>query len=305
MKIPESSEPCYVVTMEFLQLLPTPSGKTWVVATHVDHNVRATDMIFQINADSFKTTTDGTSIPYAHSIERTLWWVNNFASRFKPQELTIGKSWGVIASDSDSPTELMIEQVDAVQIGNQIYHTYKLGYLLAQESIVQISDEFPFPLQAIVYKPLSSHQNAPLEFTVDLISHSSSNLCHIAIFDQYSQSPKVDVLSENISSEMSNTTADYDELMGDDSNDWFETISTENEIAEIENHVNHTNDIEISAEIESIRQALLKPEFLQDFANNTLELSNMDHKMIKKILVNFTGFLQLLTDAANNMTKTN
>lgn len=177
LRIPESPDPCYVVRMHFLNQLDGTEGKTWIVAVHVDHKTRQLDTIFHIVADSFAIRTDKESIPYARSVERTLQWIGEYASKHKPQPLRIGSIWGTVSSDSSAKNDLVVSQVNSIILKNANYDTYKVMYLLIKESYLQIKDEFPFPITAHVYKPISTHQNVPLAFSFELVSHGNHTMC--------------------------------------------------------------------------------------------------------------------------------
>ncbi|MEM3143219.1 MAG: hypothetical protein QXW91_01120 [Candidatus Nitrosotenuis sp.] len=177
LRIPESPDPCYVVQMHFLNLLDGIEGKTWIVSAHVDHKIRQLDMIFHIVADSFSIRTDRQSIQYAQSIERTLQWIGKYASKHEPQSLRIGSIWGIVPSDSPTSNDLIVSQIDSIKIQNTRYDTYKVTYLLIKESFLQIKDEFPFPITAHAYKPVSTHQNVPLAFSFELVSYENYTMC--------------------------------------------------------------------------------------------------------------------------------
>lgn len=176
LRIPESPDPCYVVTLHFLHLLPSTNGKIWIVSAHIDHNVRQLDTVLHVSAESFAIQTDGTSLQYANSLERTLGWIKNHAQKFKPQVLAVGKSWGFVAADVSQRAELLVIQMDSVSVQDDVVTTYKIGYLLMEESFFHIRDGFPFPIKAIAYKPVSSHQNVPPAFELELLSYSNSGL---------------------------------------------------------------------------------------------------------------------------------
>lgn len=176
--IPASPDNCYTITLRVVALLPSPQGSVWIVSAHVDHRVRNVDFILQISDSSFKIMTDGSSIPYADSLERTLEWTMKFASNHKPQSLVIGKSWGVVASDTVPETKLTVLQVDSVQIGQEIMPTYKIGYSLVKDSFLQIKDDFPMPVKAVIYKPVSAFKDVPLAITFELLNYSNEdNTC--------------------------------------------------------------------------------------------------------------------------------
>ncbi len=173
LRIPESPNHCYTITMKFLTLLPSPEGKTWIVSAHVDHKIRTLDMIFHVSANSFKIKTDGTNIPYADSMERTLGWVRNFSNENRPQFLSVGKSWGIVTADMNSPTEIIINQIDSLEFEGHMERTYLLGYTLIEDSYLHIMDGFPFPLKAVIYKPVFSYRDIPLAFTFQLINYQN------------------------------------------------------------------------------------------------------------------------------------
>ncbi len=175
LKIPQSSQNCYVVKLWFLMLLPTPEGETWVTAAKIIHKNYRAEAIFHVLDDSKKIKTDGMSMPYAESAQRTLGWINQYASKFEPQALSVGKSWGTVLSDAGFKTELLVTQKDTTHVANKLYETHRVGYSLFKESSLQISDEFPFPLKAVVYQA-ASRQNQSPAFTVELLSHSH-NAC--------------------------------------------------------------------------------------------------------------------------------
>ncbi|MCA2003949.1 MAG: hypothetical protein LDL06_04195, partial [Candidatus Nitrosotenuis sp.] len=42
-------------------------------------------------------------------------------------------------------------------------------------STVNINEDFPFPIKATIYKPTISHQNVPLQFTIELVDYTTDN----------------------------------------------------------------------------------------------------------------------------------
>lgn len=175
--IPESPDHCYQLSLEFADILKGPHGDVWVVQAIMDHQDKKTYSIFQISATTFDITTDGTSIPYADSVSRTLFWIGKFANEFDQKPLVIGKSWGKIATYTAPETDLVIrnKQVIALEDNNQQFQTFALGYNLVEQSTLSISDDFPFPIKAVIYKPTASHQNIPLQFTIELVNYANTN----------------------------------------------------------------------------------------------------------------------------------
>ncbi|MBI5146737.1 MAG: hypothetical protein HZA84_05905 [Thaumarchaeota archaeon] len=181
LRVPESPDNCYVITLDVVALLPSPQGNVWIMSAHVDHRIRNVDFILQVSDSSFEMITDGSSITYADSLERTLEWAIKFASNHKPQPLVIGKSWGVVASDTVPETKLTVMRVDSVQIGEEILPTYRIGYSLVQDSFLQIQDGFPMPIKAVIYKPVSVFKDVPLAMTFELLNYTNGveDICAI------------------------------------------------------------------------------------------------------------------------------
>ena len=196
--IPESPDHCYQLSLEFVDILKGPHGDVWVVQAVMDHQDKKTYSIFQISAATFDIITDGTSIPYADSVSRTLFWIGQFANEFDQQSLAIGKSWGKIATYTAPETDLVIrnKQVIALDDNNQQFQTFALGYNLVEQSILNISDDFPFPIKAVIYKPTASHQNIPLQFTFELVNYTNTN----DFLDDFSQQtfPNQNEFSESL-----------------------------------------------------------------------------------------------------------
>lgn len=261
LKVPESPDQCYMVTMEFLHLLPTIQGNTWVVAAHIDHRMRQVDMILQISDDSFAIRTDGSTIPYASSIQRTIGWINQYATKFDPQPLSVGSSWGMVPSSESGATDLLVTQIDSINVANQTYKTYRLGYSTTKESLMQIKDDFPFPIKAAIYKPIKFYQNAPLTFTVELVGFSRVNSCYPHNFEAAKQ---------NMTYTGTITDTYQHDLMRDPS---FE-ISAEQEI--------ENNQTDGDAPV------------LED-------ISSGDYKKLEQFFGNVTRFLKSITDTANQI----
>jgi hypothetical protein len=271
LRIPETDSH-YTVTMRFLALLPAREGMTWVVAAHVDHRVKTADMIFQVLADSFKIRTDATSDMYADSIDRTIGWVKQFSNENKPQVLSVGKVWGVIGGDA-SPAQLIVGRADS-DAPEKSDTTYTVSYLFLRESQLQIKDGFPFPLKASVYKPVWSHQNAPLAFTFQLTGHNNvSDVCrHV-----FPATP------------LSSTTLPHQKA----------ELPADNLLEKPNHYQNHTNtDVEEFTIDEILRQSnhnstvqkLLRDAYGHDY-----------REKLRESMHNFTKFIEMIANASNTI----
>ncbi|CAE6485630.1 conserved hypothetical protein [Candidatus Nitrosotenuis uzonensis] len=202
--VPESPDHCYQIRLEFIDILKGPHGDVWIVQAVMDHQDKKTYAIFQISATTFDITTDRTSIPYADSVSRTIFWIGKFANEFDQKPLTIGKSWGKVATHTAPETELIIRNSEVIGLGNneQQFQTFILGYNLIEQSTLSISDDFPFPIKAVIYKPIISHQNIPLQFTIELVDYKRSDF----LYDSSLQT----IPNEN---EFSESLNDFDDVL--------------------------------------------------------------------------------------------
>lgn len=284
LRVPESPNHCYTITMKFLALLPSPEGKTWVVSSHVDHKIRTFDMIFHVSANSFKVKTDGTSIPYADSIERTLGWVRDFSNENRPQFLSVGKSWGIVTADMNSPTEITVNQIDSSEFEGHLERTYLLGYTLIEDSYLHIMDGFPFPLKAVIYKPIFSYQDVPLAFTFQLINYQNldnPNMCYAVESSDAPTNGSVDRIPENHFDGEPNQGFD-DLLIGSDDAIYVQNPNnTDVEVFTVD-------DLLKSANANSTIQQFLKDAYGENYKQK-----------LQQSLYNFTKFIEIIAQASN------
>lgn len=172
--IPESPDHCYRISLEFIDILRGPRGDAWIVQAVIDHQNKKSYAIFQISDTTFDITTDGTSIPYADSVSRTLFWIGKFANESNQKPLSVGKSWGMVATTTAPATELVVRNTEVTSL----YHkeqlpTFVIGYNLMEQSTIYISENFPIPIKAVIYKPTTSYQNTPLQFSIELVDYKN------------------------------------------------------------------------------------------------------------------------------------
>jgi hypothetical protein len=284
LRVPESPNHCYTITMKFLTLLPSPEGKTWVVSAHVDHKTRTLDMIFHVSANSFKIKTDGTSIPYANSIERTLGWVRDFSNENRPQFLSVGKSWGIVTADMNSPTEIMVNQIDSWEFEGHLERTYLLGYTLIEDSYLHIMDGFPFPLKAVIYKPVFSYQDIPLVFTFQLINYQNSdnlNICYVVKSSDAPTNESIDLTPENHFD--GEPHQGFDDLLIEMPDEAIYVQNPNNTDVEVFT----VNDLLKSANANSTTQQFLKDAY------------GKNKQKLQQSLYNFTKFIETIAQASN------
>ena len=284
--LPESPDHCYQIRLEFIDILKGPHGDVWIVQAVVDHQDRKTYAIFQVSATTFDITTDGTSIPYADSVSRTIFWIGKFANEFDQKPLTIGKSWGKIATYTAPETELIIRNSEVIGLSNneQQLQTFTLGYNLIEQSTLSINDDFPFPIKAVIYKPTVSHQNIPLQFTIELADYNRNDF----LYDSTLQTIPI----ENESSESLNDFDD-DVLLN-------ETVVDENTTTD---HIIKSNELNVTTSLEENNSNSTGANYF-----DTINLEKLFEMFLSEHfdddfddqILNFTVFLDFLneTDSA-------
>lgn len=172
--IPESPDHCYRISLEFIDTLKGPRGDAWIVQAVIGHQDKKTYAIFQISDTTFDITADGTSIPYADSVLRTIFWIGKFANELNQKSLSVGKSWGSVATTTAPTTELVVRNIEVTSLDHkEQLPTFVIGYNLIKQSTINISENFPFPIKAVIYKPTTSYQNIPLQFSIELVDYKN------------------------------------------------------------------------------------------------------------------------------------
>lgn len=284
--LPESPDHCYQIRLEFIDILKGPHGDTWIVQAVMDHQDKKTYAIFQISNTTFDITTDGTSIPYADSVSRTIFWIGKFANEFDQKPLTIGKSWGKIATHTAPETELVIRKGEVIGLGRneQQFHTFTLGYNLIEQSTLSINEDFPFPIKAVIYKPTVSHQNVPLQFTIELVDYDRSDF----LDDSFRQTfPNENEFSESLNSFKNDVL--LNETVDENTNTDYTTNS---------NKLNVTTSLEMNNS-NSTRTNYLDAINLEKLFEMFLN-EHFDEDSPEEQILNFTVFLDFLnkTDSA-------
>ena len=278
--IPESPDHCYQISLEFIGILKSPHGDVWVVQATMDHQDKKTYSIFQISATTFDITTDGTSIQYANSVSRTLFWIGKFANELDQKPLAIGKSWGKVATYTAPATELVVRNTQVIGFDNneQQFHTFVIGYNLIEQSTVNINEDFPFPIKAVIYKPTASHQNIPLQFTIELIDYTNTS----------------DFL-EDFSQETFSNQNEFSESLNDFEDEFLLNENFENTDAD---YIINSNDLNATTNLEennsssadaNYLDAINLRELFEMFLNEHFGDDNSDDQII-----NFTVFLDFL-----------
>lgn len=166
---------CFVVTLEFVDILYGWNGPVWIVqakfASSEGSDPAWQDAILQIRPGGQLPVASG---PHHRSpssiIEDTLFWIGTYASTDRPQDLRIGSHWGDVLSN-----RLYVSSVEMGTINGAPAEVITVAYQGSQkESNIQIIDGLPFPIQAKVYLPLGRSVISQLQYEFQLLDYGSA-----------------------------------------------------------------------------------------------------------------------------------
>lgn len=169
---------CYEISLEFVKLLESHTGDTWVVQSYftvgntIDYTIGGTigDTIVNSNSTSplillidpytFHITTDPFNKKIGESIQNTIFSL----SQYKEKSLSIGTVWDEIDSYYTNKIPLEIKNKQTIQIPNSNYPSnYPSNYNTLEVSVLSydivipsntyLHNDFPFPLKSKMYSP--------------------------------------------------------------------------------------------------------------------------------------------------------
>lgn len=163
---------CYTIQLDFHTQLISPSGPTWVVQAEIDSVDKTSHHIFLVDSDTFDIVTDNTGIRHARSVEKTLFYLADFATSTNPKPLDVGTVWGNIPSLLPH-TELISMAEDTATISNGTMPVFVLEYWIFESSIITISPKLGLPISAIIYDPYATLDNPSPVFTLQLLEYGA------------------------------------------------------------------------------------------------------------------------------------
>ncbi len=161
---------CYTAKLDFKQITKNSNVKNWIAQAEIEHGSRIINSTMQISALTFQARTDYTMKPYAMSIQRTLFYLNNYANILAQKPLEVGAVWGDAVAYGAHGAKIVVKQLKAMEVADLELQTYKLGYEVMKESTLYLADDFPFPIKAKMYEPTLAYPDPPLKFEVELIA---------------------------------------------------------------------------------------------------------------------------------------
>jgi len=146
---------CYTVRMDFYALMESGNRNIWMVQAEIHDGDQTTPHILAVDASSLDIKTiDFVAEPYADSIERTVFFIGEFASEHSPGQLSIGSTWGELASlDPNSELTVMSRGYYSIPAGKDDIDVYLVQHTLFDTSSFAIHRDIPLPVSGILYDP--------------------------------------------------------------------------------------------------------------------------------------------------------
>jgi hypothetical protein len=160
---------CYDIDLKFIDSLRSHNNLMWIVQATINHDGKENYAIFQINANTFEIKTDVSSQPYADSVEKTLFWIQEYASEHDSKMLKTGKSWGDVSQFLTPDTNLMVKGHSDFSFDNN-NSFYDVGFSRAN---LVISQDYPFPVDAQVKRPAPLEKDA-FSFTINSVTNENT-----------------------------------------------------------------------------------------------------------------------------------
>ena len=115
-------------------------------------------------------TIDFAAQQYADSIERTVFFIREFASAHSPGQLSIGSTWGRIASlDPDAEMTVMSRDYYSFPTSRDDIDVYLVQHTLFDTSSFVIHQDIPLPLSGILYDPYWPLPESRILFVFELV----------------------------------------------------------------------------------------------------------------------------------------
>ncbi len=168
---------CYQANLDFVSLLQDHTGPIWIVqATFTpDGSQSQWPVILYITEDFGTITTDGSSMNYATSLSHTLFYLQKYASIFKPQKLEIGRSWGFVDDYVSPVPQLTVTRFTSIDTGSNSTGVYEVGYDVVKDNTIYIKDGFPFPIEQTIYDSQGYNSDPPVLYQVQLEASNLQN----------------------------------------------------------------------------------------------------------------------------------
>lgn len=176
--IPMTSSVCVLLELELVDKLNDWKGPVWIVQARYASdtpNLVWHDAIFQMRTDGrFSISSNAQHGHIASLITETLFWMDDYAGKNKPQNMQVGATWGNVLSSKMYVSSIDVTSMNGAQV-EEASVVYQGGN---EQSLIRVVEGFPFPTSSKVYLPLASSVDSQLRHEFELLEYSSrdSNL---------------------------------------------------------------------------------------------------------------------------------
>lgn len=140
---------CYEITLEFIKVLQSFKGYSWIVQGHITFGNNTNSMILLVDPYTFEVTTDPLNVDVGNSLEKTIFSL----SKYGKKSLSIGSVWDNIDSYFTNKIPIEIKSDSLYHVSNMTVTTQVLSYDVIVPSETLINFNFPFPLYSDNYSP--------------------------------------------------------------------------------------------------------------------------------------------------------
>jgi len=169
---------CYIINLEFVKLLESYNGDTWITQSHITigdtiggtilNSNNTSPLILLIDPYTFEVTTDPFNKKIGKSLENTIFSL----SIYGVQSLSIGTVWDEIDSYYTNKIPLEIKNKQSIEMNNDTLETSVLSYDIIIPSNIYLHNSFPFPLKAKLYSPNIIYPEPQELYYFELIDYS-------------------------------------------------------------------------------------------------------------------------------------
>jgi len=189
---------CYIISLEFVRILESYNGDTWIVQSYftIDDTIGYTigdtivnsnstrPLILLIDPYTFHITTDPFNRAIGDSIQNTIFSLSTYGV----QSLSIGTVWDHIDSYYTNKIPLEIKNKQTIQVPNVSNYTginetivtsmetSVLSYDIIIPSNIYLHNDFPFPVQAKLYSPNIIYPEPQELYYFELIDYRFNNI---------------------------------------------------------------------------------------------------------------------------------
>jgi len=174
---------CYDISLEFVTILTSYTGDVWVVQGNLTTPHTSEQMIFLIDTDNFKVSTDKLNVDLGNSIQNTIFSLSIYGEK----SLSIGTVWDSIDSYFTNKIPLEIKNKQTIQVQTKSLNgtivtnveTSVLSYDVVVPSNIYLHNDFPFPLKSKLYSPNIIYPEPQELYYFELLEYRSEKLINL------------------------------------------------------------------------------------------------------------------------------